>query len=588
MPLPIAPAGIQSETLMQFAGVNLRRDRLSLADEDCARAINADFHTRPGMAVLRGGQQYANGALYGESLAWIGRHLGALFLATSTKVFHESTVIVEGLDPSGIIFETGRGLTDPTEWLYIANRLGMQKYSPTTVIAPNVVSWTIAPPSTPLTVSEATGTLAIDLTGTYSFMYTYVRKENGFLAAESSPSPASDAITVVDHNIDLSDITDSTDPQVTHKRIYRTQNGGGLFLLDQEILAGTTTGLSSNIDAFLGAEVSFLHDPPPIGTWCTAFQGSMWVLGNPAAPNLLYYSETGLPESFPPFNYLAVEQSSDALLSMTRMLGFLGVFTARTKYRITGNTTSGFIYTEAPSTRGIVTPTAFCHAESGVGFIAHDGLFLTSFLDTDQPLHAMIEPLWFGETIHEYAPIDFSQPTALAVAYWKARYYMSYAATDGTRMVAVYSLATGKWYFYQYGESVSQFFSDTEIGVLLAGTHTGRLTQLELPGVGDASGTPMLSLEPATRFMQDPTTRKSFTHFRADVDGGSGTIALELLIDDVVRYRGTLAGARRRQFQRLPNYCEGYTWRARFTMAGPSTGAIVAITMYAKPFQPGN
>jgi hypothetical protein len=268
------------------------------------------------------------------------------------------------------------------------------------------------------------------------------------------------------------------------------------------------------------------------------------------------------------------------------MLGFLGVFTARTKYRVTGNTTSGFIYTETPSKRGLATATAWCHAEAGLAFLAKDGLYLTSFLDSDQPLHTLIEPLWFGETVNDYAPIDFSVPDALSVAYWKARYYVSYRDTTGTNMVAVYSLATQKWYFYQYGDSVTQFYADTETGRLLAGTDTGRLTQVELPGVSDARSVPMLTIQPATRAFTDDTTRKVFTHYRVDMDAGSGTILLEILIDEVIRHRATITGTRRRQFQRLPDQCHGYTWRAQVRAVG--VGTVIGITMYARPFHAGN
>lgn len=586
MPLPIAPASLQAETLLNFTGVNLRRDRLSLADEDCARAINADFHTKPGLALTRGSQVYVNTMAYGAPLAWIGRHLGARFLATQTQVFHEDTLIATGLNPDGIMYEPARGVGDPTEWLYIANRARMQKYSATTTLAPALLPWGITPPAAALT---AAGVFGSDppgsLTGIYSYVYTYVRKEQGAVAAESLPSPASPVVTVDARNIALSRIDDSLDTQVTHKRIYRTLSGGGLFLLEQELLngAGTTTATSSLPDVALGAAASLLHDPPPLANWCTEFQGSMFLCGNAFEPHLLYYSEPSLPESFPPFNYLAIEQSSDALLSMTRMLGFLGIFTARTKYRITGNTTTGFIYTETPSTRGIVTPTAFCHAESGIAFLANDGLYLTSFLDADQPIHALIESLWSGITQHDYAPIDFTQPDALSVAYWKQRYYISYRATDGQSMVAVYSLATQKWYFYTYGEGVSHFYSDTATGALLAGTDTGKLTQVEMPTARDASSSIPLLVEPATRFLGDRSTRKTFTHLRADV---TGPVALDILIDDEVRYRMTLDGVRQRRYQRLPDHLDGYTWRVRCRALSPAT--IASITIYAKPYQAGN
>src|SRR5262245_4599617 len=56
MPLAVPQKPQQSEGLRGFLGVDMRRDRLSLADEACAVAINADFHSRPGVIRLRQGR----------------------------------------------------------------------------------------------------------------------------------------------------------------------------------------------------------------------------------------------------------------------------------------------------------------------------------------------------------------------------------------------------------------------------------------------------------------------------------------------------------------------------------------------------
>ena len=44
------------QQILGFKGVNLRKDRLSLADDEVARAINADFHGQLGAIVLRKGR----------------------------------------------------------------------------------------------------------------------------------------------------------------------------------------------------------------------------------------------------------------------------------------------------------------------------------------------------------------------------------------------------------------------------------------------------------------------------------------------------------------------------------------------------
>ena len=56
MPIPTPQKQAERDTLEDFLGVNLRRDRLNLADTEVAKAINADFHRQPGTALLRLGR----------------------------------------------------------------------------------------------------------------------------------------------------------------------------------------------------------------------------------------------------------------------------------------------------------------------------------------------------------------------------------------------------------------------------------------------------------------------------------------------------------------------------------------------------
>src|SRR3990167_6873278 len=54
------------ESVTGFIGVNLRRDRLSISDGEVARAINADFHTVLGAAILRLGKRAQTAATLGN------------------------------------------------------------------------------------------------------------------------------------------------------------------------------------------------------------------------------------------------------------------------------------------------------------------------------------------------------------------------------------------------------------------------------------------------------------------------------------------------------------------------------------------
>src|SRR3990172_7321525 len=48
--------GLVQQQIKSFLGVNLRKDRVDLADEELAKSVNADLHTSPGTIVLRKGR----------------------------------------------------------------------------------------------------------------------------------------------------------------------------------------------------------------------------------------------------------------------------------------------------------------------------------------------------------------------------------------------------------------------------------------------------------------------------------------------------------------------------------------------------
>jgi len=48
--------GTIKQEVKNFLGVNLRKDRIDLADEELAKSINADLHSFPGSIILRKGR----------------------------------------------------------------------------------------------------------------------------------------------------------------------------------------------------------------------------------------------------------------------------------------------------------------------------------------------------------------------------------------------------------------------------------------------------------------------------------------------------------------------------------------------------
>lgn len=73
--------------------------------------------------------------------------------------------------------------------------------------------------------------------GTYQYVYTYYNSNDG---TESRPSDLSEELKADSGYISLSDLTTSSDPQVTHKRIYRVGRDLTQFTLVDEVLNSET------------------------------------------------------------------------------------------------------------------------------------------------------------------------------------------------------------------------------------------------------------------------------------------------------------------------------------------------------------
>ena len=561
-----------TERLSVFQGTNLRRERTSLPDEDVARAINCDLHTQVGTALLRRGRTL----VYSLPLAASGRmrlqdtFVSARYNVTGTVLYKNGTSLLTGL--SGTLRTSllaMRPLQDTTTWTFIADLSGLRKE-----VGGTVRTWGIAPPGTaPVLAAGAAGALS----GVYNVSYTYVRLDGTAVAHESNPSPTSLDVTVTATTISVSGLTASTDPQVTHKRLYRTVNGGSTRLFDQQITNATTTATLSVADTGLGSAVATDNDRPSLASVAVLHQEHVFLL-DPANPDYLWWSKRFRPESVPTTNFLRIGSSADPLHGLVSLVGLLGVFTLKTKYRVLGNDTSGFVHQEALSSRGTPAPQAALVTEKGCLFVARDGLFRTNFVQEDEELSGLIAPLFEGLTVNDYLPINWDAASTMALAYWKQRLYFAYPSGDATSpdMLAVYSFHTSQWYFYQM--TADALYSDEASDQLWAGLGTD-ITALE-SGAGDLGQAITMTLEPASRSFQAPFVRKRFDYLRVDATIPSGSLLCEIYLDERLVQYVLLTGTRTRRLLRLHGL-QGFTWRVRLTYTGTADVQIHGVEMQA-------
>ena len=553
---------LPKEGFYGFLGIDLKHDGLSVADHDVLRAINADLHAQLGTIRLRAGRTSLGDTGSGIAIRTIDRHNTRRYQVSGTVLYRDFTSALTGLDGTTLVttLTPYQPLNDTTTWSFIADRAFMKKDDGTTIR-----QWGITPPSAAPTL--AAGAAGV-LTGVYNARYTYARIVAGAVAHESNPCPLPTAVTLAAQKLDIP-VVASTDAQVTNIRIYRTLTGGSAFFFDQQVANSTTTITSSQADTGLGTSLETDNDVPPNAAWCSEFQGHIFLCNT--GDDRLWYSKQYRPESVGSSQYLKIGDSADPLQSMVPLTGVLGVFSRLSKYRVFGNSVSGFAYLEALNSRGIVSPQALLASSRGALFVARDGLWLTNFVEADVEIGQALQPLFYGQTVNAYTPIDWAQTAAMSLAEWKRRLYFGYQDTAGARMLAVYSYDTQHWYHYQH--SVNRLFYEEVNDFLLMGDTTGQVWKLE-NGVNDNGSNIALSVDIPPRAGGDRFVRKGYEWIGVDA-AGSAVWNIQVLMDGANVTTVGVSGSRQKRYVRLPEQTTGRQWQVKATYTGQDQAAAL-------------
>jgi hypothetical protein len=552
------------QEIQGFLGVNLRQDRVSLADQELAKAINADLHSQPGVVVLRAGRTKQNStALADQTIRRLARINSLRYRVASNAVYRDTSQILTGLSTTlYTTFMPFRPLNDTTLWAFIADDGLMRKDDGT-----NTYTWGITAPSD----TPGVGTTGTGLTGTYSVKFTYVRKVGSSVAHESNPSTASADQALSNQSLSITGLTASTDSQVTHKRIYRTVAGGSTYLYDQEVTNATTTATSSQADTALGTEVETNNDVPPDAGGAVNWNDQAWLFHDPDNPHYLWRSKRFRPESVPTTNYLEVGNADDPIQMAVPMVGLLGVLARRTKYRIVGTETTGYFVQEAISKRGTPAGLAVKGTDAGAAFIARDGIFLTNFIDADQELSNKIDRIFHGETVNGIGPVNWDAITTASMEMHRGNLWVALPTGSSTvpDTVAIFSRDTKNWYFYDHPIRSLLYEEDTD--TLTAGFTDGFIYVLE-DGTTDAGADIELDVETKDYFGGSPKVRKLFLWAKVDLDTQGDDVTLKLYVDGTLkRTISSLTSSRDKGLIAFPAGCLGYTWRIKLEYTGRST-----------------
>ena len=255
-----------------------------------------------------------------------------------------------------------------------------------------------APTQAPTWITSLVGPLDQEARSGWQWMYTYYNENTGL---ESDWSPLSTTFVGERDSHLISVPTDAGLTNVTHKRIYRTNDGGATPYLVTSIAVASTSVYDDKEDSELTTAAQYFgrNQLPPDSSFIIAtYAQRLWMV-DAADPSKLAFSlaYTGQPsdlELFPATNYVRTTQPITALLVVPgRML----IFHPRSISYISGTdedsfslqpfrTGVGTLFPQSVATNG---QNIVCLAEQGFVDVSSDGMHISREIDHDlQPLLA--------------------------------------------------------------------------------------------------------------------------------------------------------------------------------------------------------
>jgi hypothetical protein len=259
-------------------------------------------------------------------------------------------------------------------------------------------------------------------------------------------------------------------------------------------------------------------------------EGMLFACGDPHRPGHVYYSLQDQPDHWSAFGNTEVCPPSEELMH-GGLLGHQGfVFSRARLYFLYPNLGSAQGVTASPSlcTRGLLSRWGFCAGPAGqIFFIAEDGIFATDG-GPESWLSEAINPLFYGNAVNGYFPIDKTQTDALRLTVWENCLYFQYQDTGGGRQVMVFSLLQKFWRHYDFVQEPNVLQGEDE-DILLVGT-TGGITYTHSGTTDDGSA---IACRVRTgSFSAGRREEKLFGDIYLDVDPGAVVLNLQVFLNE--------------------------------------------------------
>jgi len=249
-----------------------------------------------------------------------------------------------------------------------------------------------------------------------------------------------------------------------------TSNGGVIkdTLDDVSIATGSVVPVdhfqpvataASDGTTVLNSPVPVIFGPFDDGTYCA--------LGDSYRPGHLYACIAGEIDHWPSTGPFAVEvcPPSEQLMNGCVWAGQGFVLSRERGYAVHTSlaaTAEGITVTPTGCFPGLAARWGFVVGTGGIFYVAKDGVRVTlggeSKLLSDQ-----LRPLFHGQTVNGYAPIDWTHPEAIRLELADMDLWLLYQDTNGTRQCLIYSLLYSYWRSYSFARAVGVAYNDETI-----------------------------------------------------------------------------------------------------------------------------
>lgn len=321
-------------------------------------------------------------------------------------------------------------------------------------------------------------------------------------------------------------------------------------------------------------------------------------LGDPNRPGTLYRSKQGKPEQWPADETEDVCASTEELMNGGQIASQGFVFSRTRMYSILMSPDGEWTTEPTACNEGLVSRWAMAVTPWGVAFVSPFGVRLTSGGVPERISDEQIEPLFRGETIRGLAPIDFTVPTALQLAYYDDELWLTYQDTGGTRRQLVFNFFSKNWRSYLFGTPVSTVYGEPVQGAapsLLLGSNAAGAIYTH-SGFSDLGNAIAFAFRTGATDFGTPRNEKLMGEILIDAEIGTGTLTAQAFLNDeltsVTAQSATgIAGLRRYSWepfgtspQRARNVCVEWSGNAStslrpyFNLAGVSAQQQPEIT----------